>query len=111
MINNSAHSNVAHLFSEADRRLPAEDDLAILRGVVGTYPNAFFKVEQAQLSEFVSSLNAIKTEQDYRKLKDQFAIRRTNAKFWTFADELHAWYKSNQPKSAGLLDFNRLENR
>ena len=111
LINNSAHSNVAHLFSEADRRLPAEDDLAILRGVVGTYPNAFFKVEQAQLSEFVSSLNAIKTEQDYRKLKDQFAIRRTNAKFWTFADELHAWYKSNQPKSAGLLDFNRLENR
>jgi len=111
LINNSAHSNVAHLFSEADRRLPAEDDLAILRGVVGTYPNAFFKVEQTQLSEFVSNLNAIKTEQDYRKLKDQFAIRRTNPKFWVFADELHAWYKSNQPKSAGLLDFNRLENR
>lgn len=111
LINNSAHSNVAHLFSEADRRLPAEDDLAILRGVVGTYPNAFFKVEQAQLSDFVSRLNAIKTEQDYRKLKDQFAIRRTNPKFWFFADELHAWYKNNQPKSAGLLDFNRLENR
>jgi hypothetical protein len=111
LVNNSAHSNVAHLFSEDNRRLPAEDNLAILRGIVGTYPNAFFKVEQAQLAEFVESLTAIKTEQDYRKLKDQFAIRRTNPDFWTFADELHLWYKTNQPKSSGLLDFNRLENR
>ncbi len=111
LVNNSAHSNVAHLFSEDNRLLPAEDNLAILRGIVGTYPNAFFKVKQAQLTEFVESLTAIKTEQDYRKLKDKFAIRRTNPDFWTFADELHAWYKTNQPKSSGLLDFNRLENR
>ena len=111
LVNNSAHSNVAHLFSEDNRRLPAEDNLAILRGIVGTYPNAFFKVKQAQLTEFVESLTAIKTEQDYRKLKDQFAIRRTNPDFWAFADELHLWYKTNQPKSSGLLDFNRLENR
>ncbi|MCJ8294823.1 MAG: fatty acid cis/trans isomerase [Colwellia sp.] len=111
LINNSAHSNVAHLFSEQNRRLPAEDNLAILRGIVGTYPNAFFKVEQTQLAEFVASFIAIETEQDYRKHKDKFAIRRTNPQFWTFADKLHAWYKSNQASSAGLLDFNRLENR
>ncbi len=111
LITNSAHSNVAHLFSEANRRLPEEDSLAVLRGVVGTYPNAFFKVEQSQLPAFVNALTNIKTEQDYSKLKDSFAIRRTNPNFWTFADELHAWYRINQPNSAGLLDFNRLENR
>lgn len=111
LINNSAHSNVAHLFSEDDRRLPEEDSLAILRGIVGDYPNAFFKVDQAQLSEFVTRLTAIKTEQDYSQLKDKFAIRRTNPNFWAFADELHAWYRKNQPNDAGLLDFNRLENR
>jgi hypothetical protein len=111
LINNSAHSNVAHLFSEENRRLPAEDNLAILRGIVGTYPNAFFKVEQAQLAEFVARLSTIKTEKDYSQLKDQFAIRRTHPDFWAFADELHAWYKTNQPESSGLLDFNRLENR
>jgi hypothetical protein len=57
---------------------------------VGTYPNTFFKVEQTQLVEFVLRLNAIKTEQDYRQLKDQFSIRRTHPNFWEFADELHA---------------------
>ncbi|MFQ3338931.1 MAG: hypothetical protein ACI9VO_001718 [Colwellia sp.] len=89
LINNSAHSNVAHLFSADNRRLPAEDNLAILRGVIGTYPNTFFKVEQVQLATFIKSLNTIKTEQDYRKLKDRFAMRRTHPDFWAFSDEWH----------------------
>ena len=70
LINNSAHTNVAHLFSEENRRLPAEDSLTVLRGIVGTYPNAFFKVDQNQLTEFIGALTDIATEQDYRQLKD-----------------------------------------
>ncbi|MGB0938279.1 MAG: fatty acid cis/trans isomerase [Colwellia sp.] len=111
LLNNSAHSNVAHLFSEEDRRLPFEDDLAILRGIVGTYPNAFFKVDTNQLKEFVQMFTSITKEQDYSQLKDKFGVRRTHPQFWQFADELHTWYKVNQPHSAALLDFNRLENR
>jgi len=34
-----------------------------------------------------------------------------NKGFWLYADKLHAWYKKNQADTAGLLDFNRLENR
>jgi len=111
LLNNSAHSNVAHLFSENDRRIPAEDTLTVLTGVVGTYPNAFFKVSEQQLGEFVNILEQIKTPQDYVTLKDKFAIRRTSKKFWHYADQLHAWYKKHQAPSAGLLDFNRLENK
>jgi hypothetical protein len=111
LINNSAHSNVAHLFLESERRIPAEDNLSVLSGVVGTYPNAFFQVNEQQLDAFVTALTAIKSEQDYSQLKDQFAIRRTDPNFWQYADKLHTWYKKNQANSAGLLDFNRLENR
>ncbi|QBG36199.1 fatty acid cis/trans isomerase [Litorilituus sediminis] len=111
LINNSAHTNVAHLFSEDDRRVPSEDNLSVVRGIIGTYPNAFFHVEETQLADFVTQLRHIETEQDYRQVKDKFAIRRTSNNFWQFADKLHAWYQQNQPESAGLLDFNRLENR
>ncbi len=111
LISNSAHSNVAHLFSEANRRIPAEDDLTVVRGIVGTYPNAFFQLDESDLNDFVSSLRQIKTEQDYSQLKDKFSIRRTSTNFWQFSDQLHQWYQDNQPNSAGLLDFNRLENR
>jgi len=111
LINNSAHTNVAHLFSENDRRLPAEDNLTAVAGVVGTYPNAFFQVSEQQLGEFISAVELIQTEHDYSQLKDRFAVRRTNPNFWEYADKLHTWYQKNQPDSAGLLDFNRLENR
>jgi hypothetical protein len=111
LINNSAHSNVAHLFSEDNRRLPEEDNLSVLRGIVGTYPNAFFEVNTDDLALFVNTLEQLKTEQDYRQLKDQFGIRRTHQNFWAFTDKLHAWYREYQTDSAGLLDFNRLENR
>ncbi|TPH15662.1 fatty acid cis/trans isomerase [Litorilituus lipolyticus] len=111
LINNSAHSNVAHLFSEANRRLPSEDTLTVTRGIVGTYPNAFFEISADQIDNFVSQLSQIKSEQDYRTLKDNYAIRRSSPNFWPFADKLHQWYFTHQPTSAGLLDFNRLENR
>lgn len=111
LINNSAHKNVAHLFSEANRRIPAEDTLTVLSGIVGTYPNAFFQVQERDLSEFTHTLLHIKTEQDYRALKDKFSVRRTSENFWQYADKLHLWYKKNQPNDSGLLDFNRLENR
>ena len=111
LINNSAHTNVAQLFSENDRRVPAKDTLTILNGIVGTYPNAFFQVTEQQLDEFISGLEHLKTEQDYHHFKDKFAVRRTNKNFWKYADRLHTWYKNHHGKSAGLLDFNRLENR
>ncbi|MEW6995428.1 fatty acid cis/trans isomerase [Colwelliaceae bacterium MEBiC 14330] len=111
LLGNAAHSNVAHLFSEDDRRLPAEDSVAILRGIVGSYPNAFFAVDANDLDDFITRFTAITSEHEYRQLKDRYAIRRTNQNFWAFADKLHAWYFKHQPESAGLLDFNRLENR
>ncbi|MCW8833122.1 MAG: fatty acid cis/trans isomerase [Colwellia sp.] len=111
LINNSAHSNVAHLFSENDRRLPEEDTLTVVTGIVGTYPNAFFHVKETQLGDFVSSVELMQTPADYRQLKDTYAVRRTSKNFWQYADKLHAWYKTNRPNEAGLLDFNRLENR
>lgn len=111
LINNSAHTNVAHLFSESERRLPKEDNLTVLSGIVGTYPNAFFQVNEQDLGEFVSNVEQIQTEQDYSEFKDKFAIRRTSPNFWEFADKLNFWYQRHQKESAGLLDFNRLENR
>ncbi len=111
LINNSDHSNVAHLFLEAQRRLPENDTLTVAKGIVGTYPNAFFDIEAGELASFISSIQAINTADDYRRLKDDYSVRRTSNNFWQFADNLHAWYKKNQPLEFGLLDFNRLENK
>ncbi len=111
IINNSAHSNVNHLFSEDKERLKDEDTVTVVKGFLGSYPNAFYKVPKDQLTDFVSQIAKLTSENDYDDLMDNFGVRRTNPDIWTHSDSLHAEYKNIQPIEAALFDFNRLENR
>lgn len=111
LVVNSAHSNVAHLFDEQERRIYAEDTLTVAKGFIGTYPNTFFAIEESQLHQFVDAVLGLQNEQDYSALKSRFGIRRTSPNFWSFSDELQQLYRRENPIEAGLLDYNRLENR
>lgn len=51
------------------------------------------------------------SQADYSAILDQFGIRRTNQKFWQHSDELITAFKELDPVNAGVLDYNRLENR
>jgi hypothetical protein len=44
ILRDRAHTNVAQLFDEAERWIPAEDELTVVRGFFGAYPNALFEV-------------------------------------------------------------------
>lgn len=111
LIRNNAYSNLASLFGEDKRHLPAEDNLTVARGIVGSYPNSFLRVENNSLETFVTQFQAMRSEADYRALRDTYGIRRSNPDFWAFSDHVHKLYFRNQPKEAALLDYNRLENR
>ena len=63
------------------------------------------------MPSFVKQLADIDTEVDYIELLDNFAIRRSSDKFWAYSDELSQWYREHYPVEAGLLDYNRFENR
>ncbi len=111
LIHNSAYSNLSSLFGEDKRRIPAEDNLTLTRGVIGAYPNSFLRLESHELEEFIAQLQALASEQDYYNLKSRFGIRRTHPEFWAFSDKLHQLYEIGEPEEAALLDYNRLENR
>ncbi|EPF2680537.1 fatty acid cis/trans isomerase [Vibrio vulnificus] len=111
LLHNNAHLNISSLFNEEKNRDPANDSLTILRGVVGSYPAAFFSLNENQVAEFVQIITAMESEQDYVKLLDKFAIRRSSTNFWSFSDKVHTWYRNDQPIEFGLLDYNRFENR
>ena len=38
-------------------------------------------------------------------------LRRTDPRFWTHSDSLHAAYRKSAPIEAGTVDYNRYENR
>jgi hypothetical protein len=111
LIANRAHSNVAELFGEAERRLPDEDDLTLAHGFVGAYPNAFFSLEAKDLGAFADEVRRLASEEDYGRLLARYGVRRTDARFWAHSDALHAAYRRWAPREAGLFDYNRFENR
>ncbi|MEZ8100778.1 fatty acid cis/trans isomerase [Vibrio bivalvicida] len=111
LLQNSAHTNISSLFDEASNRNPANDDLTLVRGVIGSYPAAYLNLQEHQVPKLVEMLKNISSEEDYVKLLDTFAIRRSSDKFWPFSDRVHTWYKADQPIEFGLLDYNRFENR
>ncbi|KGY14030.1 9-hexadecenoic acid cis-trans isomerase [Vibrio tubiashii] len=111
LLHNNAHTNISSLFDEESNRDIANDDLTLVRGVIGSYPAAYLDLKESQVPKLVEMLRNISSEEDYVKLLDTFAIRRSSDKFWPFSDRVHAWYKQDQPIEFGLLDYNRFENR
>jgi hypothetical protein len=111
LIANRAHSNVAELFDESERRLPDEDSLLVANGFIPAYPNAFLVVDASKLSAFVDAVARLGSEADYSVLMKTFGIRRTDERFWAHSDALHAAWQRAAPREAGLFDYNRFENR
>jgi hypothetical protein len=111
LIRNTAHASVSHLLGEAQALLPEENTLTLVNGIVGSYPNAFYRVKAAELTAFSKTIATLKSEQDYAALTRRWAVRRDNPEFWAFSDMLQQRYAQDEPISAGILDYNRLEYR
>lgn len=111
IIHNTAHLNVTSMFDEHKELIPEEDTITVTTGFVGSYANAFVNVDQSELAEFIDTVLALKTREDYTKLMDRFGVRRTSPEFWGHADKIHQASKQDNPIESGIFDFNRLENR
>jgi hypothetical protein len=109
VLRDSAHSNVAELFDEKDRRLTDEDSLRVVPGFLGAYPNAIFHLRASEVPQFVSSLAAVKRPSDYTALRARFGVLRYSQQFWPASDRLHAAYRDIEPLTSGSFDYNRLQ--
>ena len=111
LIHNDSYSNISQLLDNAERRRPDEDNLTVVPGIIGAYPNAFFKTTTASLVAFVDQMAGMRDEADYVTLVNNFGIRRTNPEFWAFSDALQRYYVEKEPVTGAVLDYNRFENR
>lgn len=111
ILRDNDHTNILSIFSEKERRRPERDRLTVVRGILGSYPNALFRVNEQQLEPFAHELGQLKSEQDYAQLREHYGVLRSDQKFWAFSDLVHADIVKDLGFQAGRLDFNRLENR
>ena len=106
LLRESAHTNVAHLFHEQDRRRESEDRLTVVRGFLGAYPNALFVVERSRLDALIDDVRALDGTAAYAALRTAHSVRRSNPDFWTYSDRIQAAHRAVE---TGLLDYNRLD--
>ncbi len=111
LMQDSAHLNITSMFGERKERAPEEDTLSVIPGFIGSYPNAFYVVDESDLEAFIDAITQLRSEDDYSGLLDAYGIRRTDPEFWTNSDTFHLAYRQLYPLESGMLDFNRLENR
>jgi hypothetical protein len=111
LFRNSAHTNISSLFDEQNNRDFANDSVTLVNGLVGSYPSAFWHVKESELGALSRQITEVTTAEAYRQFLDRYGVRRTAADFWSFSDRLNNRYREINPIEAGLLDYNRIENR
>lgn len=111
LLPNHRRSSVTHFLNEKKTRMPQLDTLMVARGVLGSYPGAFMKVQDTGLDAFVEELGQMQSGADYSQLMDRYGIRRTSKGFWEHSDKVQRDYRDSDNYLTGLLDYNRLENR
>jgi hypothetical protein len=111
LLRNTGHSNVSSLLQEGRELLPAENTLTVAPGFIGAYPNAIYRLQREEIRSLAKAIGELSSAGDYRALADRFSVRRTDPRFWQYSDELQDAHLKLAPITAGLLDYNRLENR
>ncbi|MDR3608391.1 MAG: fatty acid cis/trans isomerase [Oligoflexia bacterium] len=111
MIHNKEQLNVSFMFIDTLYRDPAADDLHILKGIQGSYPNFFFDVPVERLGDFLKRVRAVGARDgSFERLIDDYGVRRMDPRFWKISDWFNAYYRSSDPIEAGVLDLSRYEN-
>jgi hypothetical protein len=111
LLHNNGHSNISNLFDEEARRLPDEDTLTVLDGLVGAYPNVFYRVRSADLSAFADEIAGMKGPADYSKLAARYAVGLSDPEFWKVSDRVIDAMARQSPVDAALPDYGRFTLR
>ena len=110
LVHNRAHTNVAFMFGEENRLVPADDTLTVAPGYLGSYPNFLFEVDVADVETFAQALTTIRSAVDLEQVVLRWGVRRTSPRMWAAIDWLHDDLRRRRPGEFGILDFNRYLN-
>lgn len=111
LVHNRAHTNVAFMFDEQARLIPADDTVTVARGYLGSYPNFAFDVDVDEIETFTAALSGVRSAADFETVAARWGVRRSSPSMWTTLDWMHDDFRRRQPIEYGLFDMNRYENR
>jgi hypothetical protein len=95
------------MFKEDRRRVIDNDTLTVVKGYVGSYPNAFTRIPIDHMESTIDSYLKIKDEIGYYHFAKKYSIQRNCPCFW--GESVWHYKKSLelQPIEGGLFDMYR----
>ena len=107
LVRNKAHSNVAFMFKEEQRREHDKDTLTVYAGLLGSYPNFMFNVPLERIEAFASALHSADSEQQYRTIVAEYGQARMQTTIWDNFQWFVDYARQQQPLAAGVYDLSR----
>lgn len=107
LVVNRWHDNVTYLFGEKAVLDSAKDQIDIVKGFIGSYPNYFFDVTVEELPDLLNLFENMQgTDAELQRLR-QYSVNRADDDFWEHYDWFQKRFYRDQPVQAGLFDLNR----
>jgi hypothetical protein len=104
---NRWHDNVTFVIKE-DKHLDSSKDSAdIINGLIGSYPNYFFDVQEKDLPDFVDFLAHFDNSQKNMARMDTYGVNRADERLWETYDWFQKRHNEDEPVLGGLFDMNR----
>ncbi|WFB36888.1 fatty acid cis/trans isomerase [Kiritimatiellota bacterium B12222] len=105
IIRNKAFKNVTDLLDEAKRREPRKDNLLVVPGLVGDYPNMMMNLSQDEYEIFMKEIFEVRGIDEVGALWLKYGTLRTSKDFWPTLDWFTAWQLEQDPIQAGRFDL------
>ncbi|MBI5014672.1 MAG: fatty acid cis/trans isomerase [Deltaproteobacteria bacterium] len=104
---NRWHDNVAYLFGESGALDASKDSAEFIPGLIGSYPNYFFDVQEEDLSDFFDLFAHFeKGPRDAGRLA-RYGVNRADERLWDAYDWFQRRFYEDEPVDGGLFDLNR----
>ena len=105
ILRNKALENVSYLFGEERRRMPEEDSLLVIPGLVGDYPNIMVDLKEEELPLFRERFHAADSMDKVIACWMTYGVLRNSPEFWPALDWFTSWDKQEDPIQAGRFDL------
>lgn len=107
IIRNKALSNNSMMFGEDHRRQVENDTLTVVKGYIGSYPNAFSRIPIEELEATIDVYRKVKDPVGYFELAKKHSIQRNSPDFWQESDWHYRNFLEQDPIEGGLFDMYR----
>ena len=87
--------------------LKSKDSADIINGLIGSYPNYFFDVQEKDLPDFVDFLAHFDNSQKNMARMARYGVNRADERLWETYDWFQKRHFEDEPVLGGLFDMNR----